>query len=225
MTIGKSIAKINKQLAGSPARLIAVTKTKPLEELQEAYQAGCKVFGENRVQEIVSRSQKLPKDIEWHLIGHLQSNKVKDVVPYVSMIHSVDSIKLLKQIDHQAAKIGKTIDCLLQIYIAQEDTKFGLSEEEAIEVIESEALKSMHNIKIVGLMGMATFTDNKNQIRREFKKLKTFFEVLKTVCEHRELPNVKLKEISMGMSGDYLIAIEEGSTLVRVGSAIFGERH
>jgi PLP dependent protein len=224
MTIKKNIAKINKQLAGSAARLIAVTKTKPIEDLQEAYQADCKLFGENRVQEMVNKWKVLPKDIEWHLIGHLQGNKVKEIVPFVSLIHSVDSIKLLKQIDFQAAKINRTVDCLLQIYIAQEDTKFGLSEEEAIEIIESEDLKSLQNIKIVGLMGMATFTDNLPQIRREFKKLKTFFDVLKTVSEHRHILNVELKEISMGMSGDYQIAIEEGSTLIRVGSFIFGNR-
>ncbi len=225
MTIKKNIAKINKQLAGSAARLIAVTKTKPIEDLQEAYQADCKIFGENRVQEMVNKWKVLPKDIEWHLIGHLQGNKVKEIVPFVSLIHSVDSMKLLKQIDFQAAKINRTVNCLLQIYIAQEDTKFGLSEEEAIEIIESEDLKSLHNIKIVGLMGMATFTENFPQVRREFKKLKTFFEVLKTVSEHRQIPNVELKEISMGMSGDYLIAIEEGSTLVRIGSFIFGNRY
>lgn len=225
MTIKKNIAKINKQLAGSAARLIAVTKTKPIEDLQEAYQADCKIFGENRVQEMVNKWKALPKDIEWHLIGHLQGNKVKEIVPFVSLIHSVDSMKLLKQIDFQAAKINRTVNCLLQIYIAQEDTKFGLSEEEAIEIIESEDLKSLHNIKIVGLMGMATFTENFPQVRREFKKLKTFFEVLKTVSEHRQIPNVELKEISMGMSGDYLIAIEEGSTLVRIGSFIFGNRY
>jgi PLP dependent protein len=225
MTIKKNIAKINKQLAGSSARLIAVTKTKPIEDLQEAYQADCKLFGENRVQEMVNKWKVLPKDIEWHLIGHLQGNKVKDIVPFVSLIHSVDSMKLLKQIDFQAAKINRTVNCLLQIYIAQEETKFGLSEEEAIEIIESEELKSLQNIKIVGLMGMATNTDNNPQIRREFKRLKTFFDVLKTVSEHRHIPNVELKEISMGMSGDYQIAVEEGSTLIRVGSSIFGNRY
>jgi PLP dependent protein len=225
MTIKKNIAKINKQLAGSSARLIAVTKTKPIEDLQEAYQADCKLFGENRVQEMVNKWKVLPKDIEWHLIGHLQGNKVKDIVPFVSLIHSVDSMKLLKQIDFQAAKINRTVNCLLQIYIAQEETKFGLSEEEAIEIIESEDLKSLQNIKIVGLMGMATNTDNNPQIRREFKRLKTFFDVLKTVSEHRHIPNVELKEISMGMSGDYQIAVEEGSTLIRVGSSIFGNRY
>ena len=164
----------------------------------------------------------LPKDIEWHLIGHLQSNKVKYMASFVAMIHSIDSLKLLQEVDKQALKNNRVINCLLQIYIAQEETKFGLSEDEACEILDSEEFKTMKNVRIVGVMGMATFTDNQEQIRLEFRGLKAFFEKLKT--EYSSTENLQLKEVSMGMSGDYLLAAEEGSTLVRVGSAIFGSR-
>jgi pyridoxal phosphate enzyme (YggS family) len=222
MNIATNIAHILSDLAGTSAKLVAVTKTKPIELLQEAYDANCKVFGENKVQEMVSKWEVLPKDIEWHLIGHLQTNKVKYMAEFVSLIHSVDSLKLLQEIDKQAAKHQRRIDCLLQIYIAKEDTKFGLSEEEALEILHSEEFKAMKNIRIVGVMGMATNTDDLTQIRLEFRSLKAFFEQLKSVFTSTE--NLALTEISMGMSGDYLIAAEEGSTLVRVGSAIFGHR-
>jgi PLP dependent protein len=222
MTIAQNIQGINASLSGTSARLIAVTKTKPIEDLQIAYEANCKVFGENKVQEMVQKWEILPKDIEWHLIGHLQSNKVKYMAPFVSLIHSIDSLKLLQEVDKQALKSNRTIDCLLQIYIAQEETKFGLSEDEALEILESEEFKTMKNIRIVGVMGMATNTDNQEQIRLEFRGLKVFFDNLKS--KYTETQNLQLKEISMGMSGDYLIAAEEGSTLVRVGSAIFGSR-
>jgi PLP dependent protein len=222
MNIAQNIEKINAELAGTSARLIAVTKTKPLEDLQAAYDGNCKVFGENKVQEMVEKWEILPKDIEWHLIGHLQSNKVKYMAPFVAMIHSIDSLKLLQEVEKQALKNNRVIDCLLQIYIAQEETKFGLSEDEAREILDSEEFKAMKNVRIVGVMGMATFTDNQEQIRLEFRKLKAFFENLKS--QYPSTENLQLKEVSMGMSGDYLIAAEEGSTLVRVGSAIFGSR-
>ena len=222
MNISQNIEKINTALAKTSARLIAVTKTKPLADLQAAYDGNCKVFGENKVQEMVEKWEVLPKDIEWHLIGHLQSNKVKYMASFVSMIHSVDSLKLLQEIDKQALKNNRVIDCLLQIYIAKEETKFGLSEDEAREILDSEEFKTMKNVRIVGVMGMATFTDNQEQIRSEFRGLKAFFETLKT--QSPPTANLQLKEVSMGMSGDYLIAAEEGSTLVRVGSAIFGSR-
>ena len=222
MSIAKNLDNIKLQLQGTSARLIAVTKTKPIADLEEAYQAGCKIFGENKVQEMVEKWEILPKDIEWHLIGHLQSNKVKYMASFVTMIHSVDSLKLLQEINKQATKNNRIIDCLLQIYIAEEETKFGLSQDEAKELLNAEEFKSMKNISIVGVMGMATNTDNENQIRLEFRSLKTFFDELQQ--EYPETENFQLKEISMGMSGDFLIAAEEGATLVRVGSAIFGHR-
>ena len=222
MNIAQNIGKINNELAETSARLIAVTKTKPLADLQAAYDGNCKIFGENKVQEMMEKWEVLPKDIEWHLIGHLQSNKVKYMASFVAMIHSVDSFKLLQEIDKQALKNNRVIDCLLQIYIAQEETKFGLSEDEAREILDSAEFKTMKNVRIVGVMGMATFTDNQEQIRLEFRGLRAFFETLKT--QYSTTENLQLREVSMGMSGDYLIAAEEGSTLVRVGSAIFGSR-
>jgi pyridoxal phosphate enzyme (YggS family) len=220
MSIKENIARIEQEIAGK-SRLIAVTKTLPVEVLQETYDAGFKVFGENKVQELVAKYELLPKDIEWHLIGHLQTNKVKYITSFVTMIHSVDSFKLLAEINKQAAKSERAIDCLLQIYIANEETKFGLSFEEATALISSEELKKLSNIRIVGLMGMATNTEEDNQIRAEFRSLKVFFES----CKSLENERVVMRELSMGMSGDYLMATEEGSTLVRVGSAIFGNRN
>lgn len=223
MSIAENIQKIEAEIAPD-AKLIAVTKTKPVEMLMEAYNAGFKRYGENKVQEMEMKHEQMPKDIEWHLIGHLQTNKVKYIAPFVAMIHSVDSFKLLQEINKQAAKNNRVINCLLQLFIAQEETKFGLSEEEAKELLTSDAFKELKNVRIVGLMGMASNTDDEAQIRREFKSLKLFFEHLKKWSVDCKLPTVNLKELSMGMSSDYRIAVEEGSTLVRVGSAIFGSR-
>ena len=217
--IAQNIKQIEDQLQ-QKAQLIAVTKTKPVEMLEETYRAGLRRFGENKVQEMTAKYEVLPKDIEWHMIGHLQSNKVKYMAPYVSMIHSVDNFKLLKEINKEALKNDRIIDCLLQIFIAEEETKFGLSDEEAREILESEELASLKNIKISGLMGMASNTDDMEKVRMEFRHLKTLFETFKAY----EKENVKMQELSMGMSGDFQLAVEEGSTLVRVGSAIFGSR-
>ena len=217
--IAQNIKQIEDQLQ-QKARLIAVTKTKPVEMLEETYRAGLRRFGENKVQEMTAKYEVLPKDIEWHMIGHLQSNKVKYMAPYVSMIHSVDNFKLLKEINKEALKNNRVIYCLLQIFIAEEETKFGLSDEEAREILESEELTSLKNIKIAGLMGMASNTDDMEKVRMEFRHLKLLFETFKSY----EKENVKMQELSMGMSGDFQLAVEEGSTLVRVGSAIFGAR-
>lgn len=205
--------------------LVAVSKTKPNEAISETYQAGQRVFGENKVQELTEKYESLPKDIEWHMIGHLQSNKVKYIAPFVSLIHGVDSFKLLKEINKRAAQNERVINCLLQIHIAEEDTKFGFDENEVIELIKSEAFQHLKNIKIVGLMGMATFTENENQIRKEFKSLKNLFDKLLTLSTQGTLSTFQLSTLSMGMSGDYQLAIEEGSTMIRVGSSIFGERN
>lgn len=220
-SIAKNIEIISNKLFKTNAKLIAVTKTRSINELSEVYNLNLKRFGENKVQEMVEKHEVMPKDIEWHLIGHLQTNKVKYIASFVSLIHSVDSIKLLDEINKQAIKNDRIIDCLLQIYIAKEDTKFGLSEKEAYEVLESEALKKMLNINIIGLMGMASNTTDSTVILEEFKGLKTFFEHLK---DKYNMNNVHLTELSMGMSGDYELAAQQGSTFVRVGSAIFGER-
>lgn len=217
-------AALNEVKSGIPegVTLVAVSKTKPASLIQEAYDLGQRVFGENRVQEMAEKHDQLPKDIEWHLIGHLQTNKVKYIAPFVSMIHAVDSLKLLREINKQAEKNNRVIDCLLQFYIAEEDSKFGLDFNEAQELLESEAIIEFRNVSIVGLMGMATFTDNTEQIREEFRTLENYFQIIKS---HYFKFNDNFKHISMGMSGDYHIAIEEGSTMVRVGSAIFGERN
>jgi pyridoxal phosphate enzyme (YggS family) len=217
--IAKNIKEIEESLHGT-ARLIAVTKTKPVSVLEETYNYGFRRFGENKVQEMVAKYELLPKDIEWHLIGHLQSNKVKYAAPFVTMIHSVDSFKLLKEINKEAAKHNQIIDCLLQIFIADEDTKFGLSPEEAAQILSNPELETLQYIRIAGLMGMASNSDDQQKIREEFRGLKTLFESFKTYNG----PRVSMHELSMGMSGDYHIAVEEGSTLVRVGSAIFGHR-
>lgn len=198
--------------------LIAVSKTKPLEDLQEAYNAGQRIFGENRIQEMAEKYELLPKDIKWHMIGHLQSNKVKYMAHFVDLIHGVDKFSTLKEINKQAKKHDRVIHCLLQAKIAEEDSKFGLSFDEIENILASEKLKDLVNIKIVGLMGMATFTDDKQQLHKEFSSLKNLFDKLKT-------DNQNLKTLSMGMSGDYLIAIENGSTMIRVGSSIFGKRN
>jgi pyridoxal phosphate enzyme (YggS family) len=201
--------------------LVAVSKTKPKEDILEAYEAGHRVFGENRVSELGDKSEQLPKDIEWHMIGHLQRNKVKYIAPFVSLIHGVDSLRLLAEINKEAKKNNRTIKALLQFHIAQEETKFGLDLEEARQLLQSEEYLAMKHVEVVGVMGMATFTDNENQVRNEFRTLKSIFETLKS----KFFPSIdSFSEISMGMSGDYLLAIEEGSTMVRIGSSIFGSR-
>ena len=217
MSIKDNLNQIKSEL---PERvtLVAVSKTKPNEDILEAYEAGQRVFGENKVQEMVQKWEDLPKDIDWHMIGHVQRNKVKYMAEFVSLIHGVDSPRLLKEINKQAKKHNRVIPCLLQIHIAEEDTKFGLDKAELEELIESDAFKAMESIKIVGLMGMATFTDDENQVRKEFAQLKSMFGNLKT-----KLDDITI--LSMGMSGDYQIAIEEGSNMVRIGSSIFGARN
>ena len=202
--------------------LIAVSKTKPAEAILEAYQQGQKVFGENKVQEMAEKHDKLPKDIHWHLIGHLQTNKVKYIAGFVHLIHSIDSLKLLKEVNKEGIKNNRIIDCLVQVHIAQEDTKFGFSFHEADELLSGQELKNLSHIRITGLMGMASNTENKSQIKAEFKTLADFFEKAKQHYNQKE--NVALTTLSMGMSGDYKIAIAAGSNMVRVGSAIFGDR-
>ena len=208
--------------------LVAVSKTKPLSDLMEAYQAGQRIFGENKIQEMTEKWEAMPKDIQWHMIGHVQTNKVKYMAPFVSLIHGVDSLKLLQEINKQAQKNNRIIDCLLQVYIAEEESKFGLDEEELNEILtrvyeQCEAKQAQNdkenykNIRIVGLMGMATFTENQNQIKKEFSRLKTIFDAIAT-------HNSQFTILSMGMSGDYQLAIECGSTMVRIGSSIFGGR-
>jgi pyridoxal phosphate enzyme (YggS family) len=216
MPIAQNLTEIKSQLPAH-VTLVAVSKTKPVADLLEAYHAGQRIFGENYVQELVEKHEALPKDIQWHFIGHLQSRKVKQLAPFISLIHGVDSFKLLQEINKQAANNNRIIDCLLQIHIADEETKFGLDEEELNHILTSDYFKNLENIRIVGLMGMATFTDNQIQIEKEFKHLKTIFEKLRT-------PNFELQTLSMGMSGDFPLAISCGSTMVRIGSSIFGSR-
>jgi pyridoxal phosphate enzyme (YggS family) len=197
---------------------VAVSKTQPLDKIQEAYASGQRDFGENRVQELTSKYEQLPQDIHWHLIGHLQTNKVKYIAPFVSLIHSVDSPRLLEEINNQAGKAGRVIDCLLQLHIAQEETKYGLTEEEARTLITSPAVRNYQNIRIQGLMGMGSLTDNTEQVRQEFRSLKTFFDRLQ---QEPLPPNTAMTILSMGMSSDYKIAIEEGSTMLRIGTSLF----
>jgi PLP dependent protein len=220
MSIAENINLIKANLPVN-VQLVAVSKTKPAELLMEAYKVGQRAFGENKVQEIVWKQEELPKDIEWHFIGHLQTNKVKYIIPFVHLIHGVDSYKLLKTIDAEARKINRIIPCLLQFYIADEETKFGFSLEEAVEMLKSDEYKLMRNISVSGVMGMATYTDDEKQIGKEFAHLKSIFDRLKSEF-FAEVP--EFKEISMGMSGDYQIAVEKGSTMIRIGSTIFGER-
>lgn len=220
MSIAQNISSILAALKGTAAKLVAVTKTRSVDELQEVYATGLRIFGENRVQEMQEKQPQLPTDVQWHLIGHLQSNKVKYIAPYITMIHSVDSLDLLQEINKHAKKNNRIISCLLQIFIATEETKFGLSEAEAEAILASEDIKTLENIKIVGLMGMASNTDNQIQVRKEFQSLKRISDALSTKIH---AVNIDLSEISMGMSGDYLMAIEEGSTLIRVGSALFSD--
>ncbi|NQZ75774.1 MAG: YggS family pyridoxal phosphate-dependent enzyme [Ekhidna sp.] len=201
--------------------LIAVSKTKPSSDIEIAYETGHRDFGENKVQELTQKAENLPKDIKWHMIGHLQRNKVKYIAPFVHLIHGVDSLKLLKEINKQGTKNDRVINCLLQIHIAEEETKFGLDTNEMREIISEEVLNEMKNVRIVGLMGMATNTDNTEQVAKEFSNLKSLFEEIKET-DHTQL---SVNTLSMGMSGDYKIAIEEGSNMVRIGSAIFGSRN
>ncbi|MEO9479816.1 MAG: YggS family pyridoxal phosphate-dependent enzyme [Maribacter dokdonensis] len=217
MSIKENLLAV-KQTIPNSVTLVAVSKTKPISDIQEAYDQGQRIFGENRVQEMTEKWEKMPKDIEWHMIGHLQRNKVKYMVEYVSLVHGVDSPRLLAEINKQAEKHNRTIPCLLQVHIAEEDTKFGFNEEELLDLVRNENFKSFKNVKIVGLMGMATFTENMDQVRREFKSLHSLY--LKLKSEYADFTT-----LSMGMSGDYQIAIEEGSTMVRIGSSIFGSRN
>ncbi len=216
MSITKNLKNIQSQIPNQ-VTLVAVSKTKPVADLMEAYQAGQRIFGENKIQEILDKYEQMPKDIQWHMIGHVQSNKVKYMAPFVSLIHGVDSLSLLKEINKQALKNNRVIDCLLQIHIAQEETKFGLNESELNDLLQSEEFKSLKNIQIKGLMGMATFTDNEDQIKKEFQYLKSLFDQF-------TIHNSPFTILSMGMSGDFKLAIACGSTMVRVGSSIFGNR-
>ena len=219
MSIKDNLLKIKSTLPES-VTLVAVSKTKPISDLLDAYNAGQRVFGENKIQEMTEKWEQMPKDIQWHMIGHIQTNKVKFMAPYVSLIHGVDSLKLLEEINKQALKNNRIIDCLLQIHIAEEETKFGLNEGELEDLLASETFINLKNIKIVGLMGMATFTHNQNQIKKEFEHLKSIFNTRKSLT----MANCQLSILSMGMSGDYQLAINCGSTMVRIGSSIFGGR-
>jgi pyridoxal phosphate enzyme (YggS family) len=216
LSISENLTKIKNTLS-SEVTLVAVSKTKPVTDLLEAYNAGQRVFGENKIQEMASKWNEMPKDIEWHMIGHVQTNKVKYMAHFVSLIHAVDSIKLLKEINKQALKNNRIINCLIQVKIAEEDSKFGMTETALNTLLTSEEVQSFQNTKIVGLMGMATFTDNKEQVSAEFQKLNTYYNELKETYDFDIL--------SMGMSGDYQLAIEKESTMIRVGSKIFGERN
>ena len=220
MSIAENLNQIKSSLPAHVS-LVAVSKTHGPEMIREAYAAGQRHFGENKVQELTAKADELPKDIVWHMIGHLQSNKVKFIAPFVNLIHGVDSLKLLQVINKEAQKNNRIIDCLLQVHIAHESTKFGFSEVELNDMLAGEAFNELENIRICGLMGMATFTDNLEQVRSEFRGLHLFFQRLKSGYFSGE---DQFKELSMGMSGDYQIAVEEGSTMVRVGSAIFGVR-
>ena len=220
MTITSNVESIVSELPAN-TRLVVISKTKTESEIMEAYHAGQRMFGENKVQELVPRYHNLPKDIEWHLVGHLQTNKVKYIANFIQLIHSVDTLSLFLEIDKQARKINRVINCLLQVHIAQEETKFGLSEVELFELIASPSFKASANVRTVGLMGMASLTDNEEQVRNEFRFLANLFKQLKTTTFANK---PYFKELSMGMSSDYKIAAEEGSTLVRIGSKIFGER-
>lgn len=222
MSVNKdSYYQIKKELDARSVTLVAVSKTKPAEDILELYRLGQKDFGENYVQELVEKAAPLPKDIRWHFIGHLQTNKVKLIAPFVQLIHGVDSLKLLKEINKEAGKVNRVIDCLLQVHIAQEETKFGLDGEELNEVMREYENVKMKNTRIVGLMGMASFSDNMDLVRKEFRYLKALFDKHAKLATH----NPQLITLSMGMSSDYKIAMEEGSTLVRIGSLLFGERN
>lgn len=221
MSIADNIKSLKNETNSINVTLIAVSKTKPVEEIQEAYNAGQRLFGENMVQELVEKYEHLPQDIQWHLIGHLQSNKVKYIAPFIAMIQSVDSLKLLQEIDKHAEKNNRVIDCLLQVHIADEETKFGLGFDEVIELLRSEEFAGLKHIRIRGLMGIATNTENPKQVKEEFYELKTFFDGIRQSYFRKENA---FDTLSMGMSSDYKIAIEQGSNMVRLGSTIFGQR-
>jgi len=220
MDIKRNIELIRAELKGSGAKLIAVSKTQPVEKILEAYHSGQRLFGENKVQELLAKRELLPPDIEWHLIGHLQTNKVKGVVPFVAMIHAVDSEKLADEINKQAMKAGRIVPCLLQVHIASEETKFGFDRDELLQFIRQPRLSDYTHISFRGLMGMATLTEDKEQQRREFRSLRLLFEEVRAAHS----PALGMTELSMGMSSDYTTALEEGSTMVRIGTSIFGER-
>jgi len=221
MSITDNIKRLKSEMDIANVTLVAVSKTKPISDLQEAYDAGQRVFGENQVQELVEKHEALPKDIEWHLVGHLQTNKVKYIAPFINLVHSVDSLKLLQEINKQAEKNKRVIDCLLQVYIADEDTKYGLGFDEVIELLRSDEFAELKNVRIRGLMGIATNTDSEKQIKEEFYELDTFFDGITQSYFRKE---DTFDTLSMGMSSDYKLAIEMGSTMVRLGSTIFGAR-
>jgi pyridoxal phosphate enzyme (YggS family) len=221
--IAENLKFFQSKISGSGTLLIAVSKTHTSEAIMEAYHAGHREFGENKVQELVEKAEKLPKDIRWHMIGHLQRNKVKYIAPFVHLIHSIDSFRLLEEVNKAGGKVGKKIGCLLQVYIATEESKFGFDENELIEMLGSEAFRSLENVEIKGLMGMASFTDDLERVRQEFAYLKSLS--LKIADKFGHIPFLEMSELSMGMSNDFSIAIEEGSTMVRIGSSIFGNRH
>ncbi|QNJ99219.1 YggS family pyridoxal phosphate enzyme [Constantimarinum furrinae] len=216
MSVSENIIQLKREIPDT-VTLVAVSKTKAVPEIMEAYNTGHRIFGENKIQEMEAKWKEMPKDVEWHMIGHVQRNKVKYMAPFVSLIHAVDSLKLLKEINKQARKNNRVINCLIQIKIAEEESKFGLSEAAAREILASEAFQSMEHVNVLGVMGMATFTENEAQLVKEFQKLKAFFDTYKN--------KYGFTEISMGMSGDYAVAIAQGSTMIRVGSAIFGKRN
>lgn len=216
MSIKNNLTAIKSALPEN-VTLVAVSKTKPVSALNEAYEAGQRIFGENKIQEMTDKFEEMPKDIKWHMIGHVQTNKVKFMAPYVSLIHGVDSLKLLEEINKQALKYNRIIDCLLQVHIAEEETKFGLDDQELVQLLASDLFKSLTNVQVKGLMGMATFTENQQQVKKEFKHLKSLYDQL-------SVENPQFSVLSMGMSGDYQLAIECGSTMVRIGSSIFGVR-
>ena len=220
MTVSQNLLEIRKHISQN-VQLVCVTKFHSDETILKAYHVGERIFGESRVQELLDKQPRLPQDIHWHFIGHLQRNKVKFIAPFIELIHGVDSLRLLAEINKQASDNKRIINCLLQIHIADEETKFGFSDTELLDVYASDALSEYKSVRICGLMGMATFTENQAQVRKEFQKLKTLFDAVKSTYE---ADNEFFKEISMGMSDDYQIGIEEGSTMVRIGSSIFGER-
>lgn len=220
MQIASNLNSLKSQLPEG-VKLVAVSKTHPVEDILQAYKARQRIFGENKAQELASKAAQLPPDIEWHFIGHLQTNKVKFIAPFVNTIESVESLRLLETIDKEARRAGRVINCLLQFHIAKEETKFGLDMNEALALLKSQEHLYMENIRITGVMGMATFTDNENLVRSEFNTLRTYFDELSSTYFKGDS---SFCEISMGMSGDYALAIEEGSTMVRIGSAIFGQR-
>ena len=222
MSVVDKINSFKNAIKDYNCKLVAISKTKPNSMILEAYHGGHRIFGENKVQDLVAKYEDLPKDIEWHYVGHLQTNKVRFIAPFIQLIQAVDSLKLLKEINKQAIKNNRIIQCLLQVHIAREKTKFGLSEEELKSILGSHDFKSLKNVKIIGLMGMATFTNDMDLVRSEFRNLKRIFN---EVSVHFHMPAIQMKELSMGMTDDYQVAIEEGSTMIRIGTAIFGERN